>query len=322
MQSKGKTSSYLEYLLDLFCIVKSVSDPWDPDFSGSLGSGSGTICTDPDPDPSVIKQKTNINHESNDLFFKEIDYTFLVIFPETHVGCISACKVWYYLPYGTWIPYVASTKAPFCEAFRDFNECHEWRLQKTFCDKILQLGFLNAYTRIIFPPLSLSKDGSGYGTLYLYTVYRRRQACILSNTLVSGHPTFRGPLSTGLPLSRGGGGAFSQGVRIFVFFSSVFRAGIFKQSMRDRNRAGIGLSYRPVRLKNRLAELIPWNRFLGTWSLKVRALLSQSQYGTEYWRSDNLKASSNTEHKNVWKICQHSFFSVISLSEIKEVYKT
>ncbi len=34
-----------------------------------------------------------------------------------------------------------------------------------------------------------------------------------------------------------------------------------------RNRIGIGLSYRPAKL-NRLAELIPWNRFLG--SLKVK----------------------------------------------------
>jgi hypothetical protein len=34
-----------------------------------------------------------------------------------------------------------------------------------------------------------------------------------------------------------------------------------------RNRVGIGLSYRPARL-HRLAELIPWNRFLG--SLNVR----------------------------------------------------
>jgi hypothetical protein len=37
--------------------------------------------------------------------------------------------------------------------------------------------------------------------------------------------------------------------------------------MKARNRVGIGLSYRPVRL-HRLAELIPWNRFLG--SLKVK----------------------------------------------------
>ncbi len=44
------------------------------------------------------------------------------------------------------------------------------------------------------------------------------------------------------------------------------RAGIFKESMGVRNRVGIGLSYRPARL-HWLAELIPWNRFLG--SLKV-----------------------------------------------------
>jgi hypothetical protein len=40
-------------------------------------------------------------------------------------------------------------------------------------------------------------------------------------------------------------------------------AGIFKKSMRARNRGGIGLSYRPARL-HRVAEFIPWNRFLGS----------------------------------------------------------
>ncbi len=39
------------------------------------------------------------------------------------------------------------------------------------------------------------------------------------------------------------------------------RAGIFKQSMGARYREGKGLSYRPTRL-HRLAEFIPWNRFL------------------------------------------------------------
>jgi hypothetical protein len=43
-------------------------------------------------------------------------------------------------------------------------------------------------------------------------------------------------------------------------------AGNFKQSVGARNRAGIGLSYWPVRL-HRLAGLIPWNRFLS--SVKV-----------------------------------------------------
>jgi hypothetical protein len=39
-------------------------------------------------------------------------------------------------------------------------------------------------------------------------------------------------------------------------------AGILEQSMVTRNRVGVGLSYRPARL-HRLAESIPWNRFVG-----------------------------------------------------------
>jgi hypothetical protein len=45
--------------------------------------------------------------------------------------------------------------------------------------------------------------------------------------------------------------------------NSETRAGIFKQSMGTRDRVGIGLSYRPTRL-HRLAEFMPWNRFLGS----------------------------------------------------------
>jgi hypothetical protein len=41
----------------------------------------------------------------------------------------------------------------------------------------------------------------------------------------------------------------------------VTRAGIFKKTMGARHRVGIGLSYRPARL-HRLAELMPWHRFL------------------------------------------------------------
>jgi hypothetical protein len=44
------------------------------------------------------------------------------------------------------------------------------------------------------------------------------------------------------------------------------RAGIFKKSMGARHRVGIGLSYWPAML-HRLAELMPWHRFLG--SIKV-----------------------------------------------------
>jgi hypothetical protein len=43
----------------------------------------------------------------------------------------------------------------------------------------------------------------------------------------------------------------------------VSSAGIFKQSIGVRNRVAIGLSYRPARLHS-LAELVPWNRFLGS----------------------------------------------------------
>ncbi len=53
---------------------------------------------------------------------------------------------------------------------------------------------------------------------------------------------------------------------VHFMFCSVFCAGFFKQSMGARNRAGIGLSYRPARLHS-LVELVPRNRFLG--SLKV-----------------------------------------------------
>jgi hypothetical protein len=42
-----------------------------------------------------------------------------------------------------------------------------------------------------------------------------------------------------------------------------YRARIFKQSRGARNRVGIGLSYPPDRL-HRLADVIPWNRFLGS----------------------------------------------------------
>jgi hypothetical protein len=45
------------------------------------------------------------------------------------------------------------------------------------------------------------------------------------------------------------------------------RAGIVKQFVGARNQVGTGLlSYRPARLHS-LAELVPWNQFLG--SLKV-----------------------------------------------------
>jgi hypothetical protein len=52
-------------------------------------------------------------------------------------------------------------------------------------------------------------------------------------------------------------------IRIEANADAQHRAGIFKQSMGARNRVGRGTSYQPARLR-RLAELIPWNQFLGS----------------------------------------------------------
>ncbi len=62
-------------------------------------------------------------------------------------------------------------------------------------------------------------------------------------------------------------GLFHQGVDLLRSSQQILPwAGIFKKSMGARHRVGIGLSYRPARL-HRLAELMPWHRFLG--SIKV-----------------------------------------------------
>jgi hypothetical protein len=58
-------------------------------------------------------------------------------------------------------------------------------------------------------------------------------------------------------------------------------AGIFKLSMGARNRAGIGLSYRPARL-HRLAEFIPWNRFLGSIKVQKYGLRTRDLFKNAY----------------------------------------
>jgi hypothetical protein len=69
--------------------------------------------------------------------------------------------------------------------------------------------------------------------------------------------------------------------RIFTFYEIGhaiklnFCAGNFEQSKQARNQVGIVLSYRPARL-HRLAELIPWHRFVG--SLKVLTKLGLSDF--------------------------------------------
>ena len=49
--------------------------------------------------------------------------------------------------------------------------------------------------------------------------------------------------------------------------------------MRARNRVGIWLLYRPARL-HRLAESIPWNRFLGSIKVKKYRLCTVDVGGT------------------------------------------
>jgi hypothetical protein len=61
--------------------------------------------------------------------------------------------------------------------------------------------------------------------------------------------------------------------------------------MEARNRVGIGFSYQPARL-HRLAELIPWNRFLG--SLKFYNSGSEAVY----------VAGSNVEQSLVYPVNQ------------------
>jgi hypothetical protein len=55
-----------------------------------------------------------------------------------------------------------------------------------------------------------------------------------------------------------------------------------------RNRRGIGLSYRPARL-HRLAEFIPWNRFLGSINVLKYGLWTQLALsaGSEFFTNEN-----------------------------------
>ncbi len=62
--------------------------------------------------------------------------------------------------------------------------------------------------------------------------------------------------------------SIQNNIRIFnayCIWRLFYCAGILEQSMGATNQIGIGLSYRPARL-NRLAELISWNWFLGSFA--------------------------------------------------------
>jgi hypothetical protein len=81
-------------------------------------------------------------------------------------------------------------------------------------------------------------------------------------------------------------------------------AGIFKESMEARNRGGIGLSYRPARL-HRLAEFIPWNRFLGSINVQKYGLSASAlRYNVNITTSSSicidLAALERTSHSPLW----------------------
>ncbi len=75
------------------------------------------------------------------------------------------------------------------------------------------------------------------------------------------------------------------------------RAGSFKKSMGARHRVGIGLSYRPARL-HRLAELTPWNRFLGSIKVLKNELWVLSQHRPTQWNLRGGKWSKEKPPKN------------------------
>jgi hypothetical protein len=74
----------------------------------------------------------------------------------------------------------------------------------------------------------------------------------------------------------------------FLFHCCLVCAGTLEQSMGARNRAGIGLSYRPAGL-HRMAESISWNRFLGLlkvqkyrlWPVRARIFIHLSSPGID-----------------------------------------
>jgi hypothetical protein len=80
-----------------------------------------------------------------------------------------------------------------------------------------------------------------------------------------------------------------------------------------RNRVVISLSYRPAR-RHSLAELVPWNRFLG--SLKVKKFGLSILYRGRAYRQlkyfvihDRYTYSKNREKKDYLVVIQNEFFT-------------
>jgi hypothetical protein len=68
--------------------------------------------------------------------------------------------------------------------------------------------------------------------------------------------------------------------------SHVYSAGMFKQSMKTRNRVGIGLSYRPARLHRLAVDSFESNPGLLE-SLKIRALKTKTKLSNFLWCANN-----------------------------------
>jgi hypothetical protein len=93
-------------------------------------------------------------------------------------------------------------------------------------------------------------------SLWVYTdMYERLYVVFLSVARPPLRP--HTPITSQVPMQLGKGARGGRSVfMIFILFSFVYCAGIFKQSMGARNREGIELSYRPARLHS-LVELVP-----------------------------------------------------------------
>ncbi len=109
----------------------------------------------------------------------------------------------------------------------------------------------------------------------------------------------------GLPGS-GSGSAFPTELGSVSCPDQASSAGIFKKSMGARNRVEIGLSYQHSRLHS-LADLVPWNRFLGSINVYNFGLRSARLHGflvesacTEVRRGERLRSGAWAWAQTAW----------------------
>ena len=110
-------------------------------------------------------------------------------------------------------------------------------------------------------------------------------------------------------------------------------AGIFKQCVGSRNRVGIGLSYRHARFHS-LAELVPWNWFLGSlkvwkfrlwleyrWWLLYVIIKCMQLFNSKFYTLHNRDHWSVLTKSNLRKSTTFKTSSLWSFSLIKEVLR-